>query len=502
MKPQNNNPITAEWILQQTLQRVAPLPSQEAYARALASILSMHVHRNQLIDDGIPADDLPSPSALVVAPTGQGKTYIFRKMAETLDQNTITIDCSTLTAEGWKGISLSARLGSIKKDLRNDHKFARSLIFFDEFDKLHTWGTHNDQGNAAVNILQLFNGTPIAVEIGRTTEHIDVSRFTVILGGAFSGLDDIIRERTRPPVRIGFGSDVSKPASTADAMMDVTVEDLQKYGFSPEVLGRIGTILTIPKLGLEDHRQLLTAKTGSLHQRYRNYLWNLYGCEFEISDAAVESIAQKCMKATTGARAANPIVNDLMRTAIATVEGDDTICKVILDAGDKGCIIRYEHGPRGYSFRDPARQQAPESDLPWHIIRENNPTSLVRTLLRYYRNSGNNRIDVELQLECFLDCATIFLYHRCSPSERTFESIEKLARATDRQGRSSSPFDIILFDAGKTIPASVRSRFSSVYTPDLQMKLIEALQVIMTYIELKHGPCRVRFEIKHGNPVE
>jgi len=497
----SSTPITAEWILQQTLQRVAPLPSQEGYARALASILSMHIHRNQLIDDGIPADDLPTPSALVVAPTGQGKTYIFRKMSEILNQNTITIDCSTLTAEGWRGISLSNRLGSVKKELKDNRKFSRSLIFLDEFDKLHTWGTDNDQGNAARNILQMFNGSPIAIEIEKGTEHVDPSRFTIILGGAFSGLEDIVRERTQP-VRIGFGNNASKPMSAAQAMLDVTVEDLQQYGFSPEILGRIGAILTIPQLGVEDYRQLLTASSGSLHQRYRNYFWNLYGCEFEITDAAVEAVSKRCMGSNTGARAANPIVNGLMWPAVAAVEEDSTICKVILDADTNGCVIRYDHGPRGYSFRDPARQQTQERELPWHTIRANNPAALTRTLLRYYRNSGNNRFDVEYQLERFLECAILFVYHQCRPSERTMDSLEKLARATLREGKSNSPFDIILSDARKVIPTESRLRFSSAYTPDLQRNLIDALQVIMTYIELKHGPCQVRFEIKNDNPIK
>lgn len=487
--------------MQETLKHIAPLPSQEGYARALASILSMHIHRNELMDDGFSADDLPQVSALVVAPTGQGKTYIFRKMAEAVGQNVVTIDCSTLAAEGWKGISISNRLGSVRKELNNDRKFARSLLFFDEADKLHTWGTDRDQGNAQTNLLQMFNGAPIAVEIGKTTEHIDVSRFTIILGGAFSGLEGIIRERTHPKSRIGFGGDVRKAMDNAEAMLNVTLEDLQKYGFSSELLGRIGTILTIPKLGLEDHRQLLTAENSSLHQRYRNYLWNMHACEFELTDVAVEVIARKCMEANTGARAANPIVNNLMRPAIAAVEGDDRICKVILDAANDGCFIRYEHGPRGYAFRDPARQQAPEEALPQHTIRANNPAALTGKLIRYYPNAGGHH-SAELQLEYFLDCTTVYLFHQLKPEEHTFESLEKLARVTDRKGNTRSPFEIILSDARKDIPIELRKHFDSVYAPDLQRKLVDALQVIMSYIQLKHGLCRVRFQIKHGNKME
>lgn len=501
MKRNNHSTITAEWILRETMQHIAPLPSQQGYARALATILSMHIHRNELMDAGISADQLPVTAALVVAPSGQGKTYLFRKMAEVLGQNVVTIDCSTLTAEGWRGISLSNRLGAVRAELKDNHKFARSLIFFDEFDKLRTWGTDKDQGNAAVNILQLFNGAPVAVEVGKNTEHIDVSRFTIILGGAFYGLEEIIRERIRPKARIGFGIDEVNPMDSAEAMSDVTHEDLQKYGFSPELLGRVGTILTIPPLGLEDHRLLLNARNGSLHQRYRNYLWNLYGCEFEISTNAVEAIARKCVVANTGARAANPIVNDLMRGAITTVENDDTVCKVILDADADGCFVRYENGPREDSHCEQEGQQTLEENAPWHTLQAKNPAAMTRKLLRYYRNASGHHSS-ELQLEFFLDCVIPFLYHRCRPSERTFASVEKFARVTERKGKHLSPFEIILSESRGVVPVDAQRHLDSVYTPGMQDNLASALQVIMGYIESKHGPCRVRFEIKHGNHLE
>lgn len=109
---------TTEKIYQRTMQQVAPLPSQAAYARNLATIISMHIHRNQLIDDGVSPDELPAPSAVVVAPTGQGKTYLIRKMTECVGLNTIIVDCGTLAAEGWKGISLSQRLAAASRKLK------------------------------------------------------------------------------------------------------------------------------------------------------------------------------------------------------------------------------------------------------------------------------------------------------------------------------------------------------------------------------------------------
>ena len=86
--------VTTAEILEKVKDHVAPLPSQEGYMKSLAGLLAMHLNRNRLIDDGYAPDDLPVPSAIVVAPTGQGKTFLLRKMVKTLDLNLITVDCS------------------------------------------------------------------------------------------------------------------------------------------------------------------------------------------------------------------------------------------------------------------------------------------------------------------------------------------------------------------------------------------------------------------------
>jgi ATP-dependent Clp protease ATP-binding subunit ClpX len=484
--------ITAESIHQKMLQHVAPLPSQAEYARNLASILSMHVHRNELIDDGLSPDELPAPSAIVVAPTGQGKTFLLRKMAESLELNVITIDCSTLSAEGWKGTSVSQRLAAAKEDAKNQRAFERSIVFFDEIDKLKFWGTHYDQGNAMVNILQLFNGGTVSVEVGKKIESLNVSRFTVLFGGAFSGLEDIIRERIYPKRKIGFDSnDAREPAATAELMQQVTSVDLAKFGLMPELLGRIGTILSIPPLELEDYRQLLNAEAGSLRQKYHNYFWNLYGVTFEIADTGVEAIAQKCMEdPSSGARAVNPIVNDIMRYAVTAVESQAAICKVILDADENGCCIRYEHGERIYAFRS---QVDEKEEQPPVIIKAKNMPAMVRKLCRYYQNAGGE-LDTLPQLEAFLDCAITFLFTSCKPSEFTYESLEKLARSVHRtEGKSG--FDVILADARQHVPVACRLTLDKLYSPWMQKNLVSALQLIAIYIETKNHVGKILLDI-------
>lgn len=481
---------TTERIYKEMMQHVAPLPTQAAYTRNLAAIISMHIHKNRLIDDGISPDELPAPSAIVVAPTGQGKTYLIRKMAEYVGLNVIIIDCGTLAAEGWKGISLSQRLAAASKEVPPE-VFAKSILFLDEVDKLKFWGTKNDQGNAMTSLLQLYNNGTVAVEIGKETKHINTSRFTILLGGAFAGLENIVKERVCPRQRIGFDTDTSKQLSNAELMKQVTHGDLAKFGMMPELLGRIGTILTLPPLEIEDYRQLLNAESGSLRRKYHNYLSKLYGVTFEIADTGVEKIAQQCMKSETGARAVNPIVNDMMRSAVDAVESDFTICKVILDADEDGCCVHYEHGPREYSFYDSPR----DKDYHWETVREADVTGLSRKLYRYYRLSSASII-ARPQVKNFLDCALTFLFASCRPAERTFASLEKLARATHRFNPKSS-FDVIMEDAleAKVVTKEQIQKFNNAYTPQMQQNLVEALQIIMTAIRAELGPCQVKFDV-------
>lgn len=271
------------------------------------------------------------------------------------------------------------------------------------------------------------------------------------------------------------------------------MEDIAKYGLMPELLGRIGTILTISPLGLEDYRQLLNAQSGSLQRKYCNYLENLYGVDFEITSAGADLIAQKCMKASSGARAVNPLVNDMMRGAIADLENDESICKVILDANGDACTIRYSHGCRKEADRN--TPVAETEELRWHTVRAKNTPALIRKLCRYYRNAEGN-LGILEQLEAFLGCSIPYLHRGCRHEEFNLEALNKLAGATGRTGRKS-PFEDIMCRAFY-VPKEAYSKFGSVYSPWLSKNLVWSLKTIGEYLQEKHGPCRIRFEVPKG----
>ena len=494
-----NSFVSSDEIFDQLMLNVAPLPCQDSYARNLASIFSMHLKKNELIEAGFSPEDLPSVSAVVVAPTGQGKTFLVKQMAKALGVNAIVIDGSALCHEGWKGVSLSQQLIAAKNATKDQSSFATSILFIDEIDKLRLVGTDKDVGNAQPNILQLYNGGTIVGEgSNREAEAVDISRFTVILGGAFEGLETIIENRLMPKANIGFNrSSETQKMSKAELLKQATLPDLAAYGLMQELLGRIGSIINIDSMALEDYRQLLTAEHGSIRRRYSNYLSSLYGVSFDITEAGIKMIAEKCMASATGARAVNPLINDLMRCAIAEVERDSTINHVLLDAVDGECAVLYEHGPRAYTAF--YKKKVEPKLFPYRVKARSIPGMTAELCKIYIDADGETEALDELQ--AFLNCSLYFLKHNTNPEDFCFSSLEKLAR-TVRKGTDDedSTFDIMMKDAiaaprAPSRQANYYRAFKAVYNFSTSYRLIMALNLIMTHIQKDGRGSDIRLEL-------
>lgn len=481
--------VTTAQVLEKVKDSVAPLPSQKEYMKNLAMILAMHINRNLLIDDGYASDDLPAPSAIIVAPTGQGKTFLLRKMVKALELNLITVDCSTLVGESYKGVSLSQRIAGAMEEAKDERTFSRSILFFDEVDKLCTTGTNYSSG--MTSILQLFNGGSVAVsKDDRTSRSIDVSRFTILMGGAFAGLEDIIRQRICPRTKIGFDSRGTEKKTDAECMLEVTTEDLTRYGLMRELLGRTGTILVIPPLNKEDYVQLLNAETGSIRRKYETYFQEMYDVQFEMTEAGTKCLADRSMMSATGARAVFPLVNNLMRSAVTEIEENPQVCKIILDSDGKECCIRYERGERTLGKVEQKAQQPEE--LLWHTVKAKSTDALIRKLCRYYRNTGGDA-NMLAQLEVFLNCAIPHLYGGCRKEDFMFASLQKLAGITKRDGNNSG-FDNIM-RRSFWVSKEAYNKYLEMYTPWMCQNVQSALENISVYLLCKHGTDRIGFRI-------
>lgn len=491
-----NKYLTADEIYQLARTKIAPLPCQESYLRELSAIVAFHLRKNALIDKGFQPSELPHQSAIVVAPTGAGKTFLFRELAKMLDLNTIIIDSSSVSRDGWKGSSFGQQLLASKKECKSLKKWEASLVFFDEIDKAKLYSTHHDQANVQDNLLQLFNYGTISVENGdRVSENLYVGRFTVILGGAFSGLEKVIERRIAPKTTIGFmNRESNKRGSAVNFMQYATIPDLEKYGIKRELLARIGSIITINPMEGKDYRALLTAENGSIQKRYRDYFIHSYGVDFCISDAAVRYLCDFCKEASTGARALNPAINDAMRQAIAMVDRDASICKVILDADENGCVVECEHGERSEeSLTQRIRYTVP------YIMRARSVESMADNLNSFYEACPQTM--PKMELNAFLKLSLNYLKNYTRYSDFCFDSLEKLAQTTEKSAKDhTSTFDIMITDVLKKpdhdkVLDALYDEFNNCWTPDYTHNLIEALTCLRNRIE-DHYKCGIiRFSI-------
>ena len=494
--------LTAKEIFEKAMETMSPLPSQESCARDLAAIFSFHLAKVGLMDAGFSADELPQQHAIMVAPTGAGKTYLLRHIAKACGVNLICMDGSSLSRDGWKGPSFGQQLWAAQAAAGNPTAFERSVLFVDEADKMRLYHDRSDAGNAMDNLLQLFNNGEVAVETeGKMVQTINVSRFTIIMGGAFAGLETIIRKRMSSASGIGFSSAASPVAADDKTILrHATPEDLEAYGIKKELIGRIGSIVYINPLGIEDYRRLLTSEVGSVQANYRNYFSHGFGVDFDITDEAVHCIAEQCTKATTGARAVNPIVNTVLREAIAKVGKDRTVNKVILTADDSGCIMQYEHGERGtsdiadidYDFSNPYCVTGDSvADICGNLFGE-----LTERTLEYVEKARP-----------FVQMTLTYLFEVCRPSERTLDNLRKLATATDKSAKGvKSSYEIIISDYlcrpdHSSEMDELFHNFRRNWTTETCQELCKALTAIRRQLIGAHGTSNIVFRIKEEQEV-
>ncbi len=490
--------MTSDEIYTKLLERVIPLPCQESYARSLAAFFSMHLRKNELMDTGLSADDLPLFSALVIAPTGQGKTFLLRQMAEAAEVPLIIIDCTTLCHEGWKGTSLSQYLQKFRTALHSDFVFKRSVIFFDETDKMKFYFSEHDQGNPMETLLQMFNNG----EVLCGENMVSTGRMSFLFGGAFDGLEKIIEQRLSPKRTIGFGGEdvPTLKSTTAELLRQTTIPDLVEYGLMPELLGRIGSIVSIDPLGVEDYRRLLTVGQSSVQNKYRNLLQG-DKVDFLITEAGMDAIAQHCMTSTTGARAVNPLVDNLMRDAILAVERDDTIIRVLLDAEADACTIRCEHGQREQDTQPAPAEKTAIKKKPY-TIKAHSIQGLAAKLCYLYARAGGKLRDLE-ELYAFLNCALTYLYHFSAPEDFTIECLMKLALITAPSEGSRSAFDVMVYEmapdnAYKPALLLAYREFSNLVTDDTPEQLAESLERIGRFVEIEYIKDIIKIKLQHS----
>lgn len=306
---------------------------QERAKKILSVCAHNHYKRLLIYRDSGFEKKLDKTNMLLLGPTGSGKTYLVKKMAEFLQVPYYIADASGLTAAGYVGKDVESIVeGLINNCSGNYDAAATGIIFIDEFDKIAKRKTSGrsgkDVGGEAVQqaLLKIIEGTTVEIEkqsgFAKMKMTIDTSNILVIVGGAFVDLEDTIADRLKIKKSSGLGFTSSKEEKqevTPSLLKHVVAQDIEEFGFIPELLGRLPLIATLDELTEEDLYNILTKVKNNLVEQYQE-LFDFSGKALAFDDDSLWEIARTAKKLKTGARSLKTIMETVLLDAMFDVE--------------------------------------------------------------------------------------------------------------------------------------------------------------------------------------
>ena len=290
---------------------------------------------------------------LMLGPTGTGKTLMAKTIAQYLDVPFVIADATTLTEAGYVGDDVESLVSRLFTAANNDiERTQRGIVFLDEVDKIARKSegstVSRDVSGEGVQqaLLKLVEGTKCKISPqgrkfgGNDTIEIDTTDILFIASGAFVGIDDIVKRRTKGSA-IGFGSEV-KP--TVDAT-DITPDDLVRYGMIPEFVGRFPGIVALQQLTKDQLIQVLTGVKNNLVEQYQ-WLFEQDGVALEFESDTIGNIAERTMKSGTGARGLHSEMERVLMPHMYNLRSyrEREILKIVIDKDQVNNPIKLQKG--------------------------------------------------------------------------------------------------------------------------------------------------------------